>query len=41
MNSILTVLKELESQNALPNLSGLYAHFATMYFLKSEYEQVR
>lgn len=40
MNSMLLVLKQLEQQNAVPNLSGVYANFATMYFLKSEYEQV-
>ncbi|KAK9737427.1 hypothetical protein QE152_g10727 [Popillia japonica] len=39
MNSMLLVLKQLEQQNAVPNLSGVYANFATMYFLKSEYEQ--
>ncbi|GJQ70069.1 putative amyloid protein-binding protein, partial [Trypoxylus dichotomus] len=39
MNSILAVIKQLQQHSAVPNLSGLYANFATMYFLRSEYEQ--
>lgn len=40
MKSILITLEKLEQQKTLPNLAGIYAHFATMYFLKSEYEEV-
>lgn len=40
-NSARNVIKQLEERNSLPNLAGLYANFSTLYFHRSEYDEVR
>lgn len=35
------VVEELEKLHSVPNLAGLYANFSTLYYMKSEYDEVR
>lgn len=34
-------VEELKKLDSVPNLAGLYANFSTLYYMKSEYEEVR
>jgi hypothetical protein len=40
-NSAQKVIKQLNKLDALPNLAGLYANFSTLYFHRSEYDEVK
>lgn len=35
-----SVINELSQMNALPNVAGLYANFSTLYYIRSEYDEV-